>query len=112
MKVFIFGNENLDFDSNALSVVNKIGEGLAEVEFIIVKPNEDLPFDNGEDVVMMAWAASLISIPRHRKIAHKILLQVMVHLALVMLRCPKILLLTLIIERILFAAILFITVMS
>ena len=53
LNVYVFGNENLDFDSNALSVVNGIGEGLAGVEFVIVNPNEDLPFAGGQDVVIM-----------------------------------------------------------
>ena len=53
MKVFVFGNENLDFDNSAITAAKKIGGTLSEVEFVIVKPNEDLPFDNGVSTVVM-----------------------------------------------------------
>jgi len=53
MKVYVFGNEDLDFDNGAIAVAKKIGGTLSEVEFVIVKPNEDLPFDNGVDTVVM-----------------------------------------------------------
>lgn len=53
MRVYVFGNENLDFDNSALSVAENIGDKLPNVIFVPVKPNENLPFDNGGDVIVM-----------------------------------------------------------
>lgn len=59
MKVYVFGNENLKSDNGALEVAKGMTPRLCGVtgsdgiEFVIVKPNEDLPFNDGEDVVIM-----------------------------------------------------------
>jgi len=55
LKVYVFGNENLDFDNNALAVAKGMASMVRndEIEFIIVKPNEDLPFDDGQNVIIM-----------------------------------------------------------
>jgi hypothetical protein len=53
MKVYVFGNQNLEFDNNAIDVAKNIGTSFPEVEFVTVKLNQDLPFDNKQDVVLM-----------------------------------------------------------
>jgi len=49
MKVYVFGNIDLDFDNKALLPL----QATDRIEFVNVKPNEDLPFYNGEDAVIM-----------------------------------------------------------
>lgn len=55
MRVYVFGNENLKFDNDALEVAKGTTDMIRDdgIEFVIVKPNEDLPFDNGQDVVIV-----------------------------------------------------------
>jgi hypothetical protein len=53
MKVYVFGNQNLEFDNNATNVATSIGNSLSDVDFVTVKLNQDLPFDNKQDVVLM-----------------------------------------------------------
>lgn len=53
MKVFIFGNKDVNFDNRAFLGANKLADTLPEVEWMTLKPNEDLPFTNGQDVVIM-----------------------------------------------------------
>lgn len=64
MKVYLFGNEDLREDSLAFKAVEAPGVKVEGVEFVKVKPNEDLPFaqDNcgtdsepssGEDFVVI-----------------------------------------------------------
>lgn len=50
-KVYVFGNEDLETDSAAL-LFTKSQEG-KEFEYCYVKPNQDLPFDDGTDVVII-----------------------------------------------------------
>ena len=52
MKVYIFGNEDLPEDSLAFQVARRLNP-LENIEFIPVKPNEDLPFVGEKRVVMM-----------------------------------------------------------
>ena len=55
MKVYVFGTENLENDSGALQVAKEIMSMVRVdgIEFVIVKPNEDLPFDDGQNLVIM-----------------------------------------------------------
>lgn len=55
MKVYVFGNENLRSDNGALEVAKRMADMVRNdgIEFINVKPNENLPFDNKQDVVIM-----------------------------------------------------------
>ena len=53
MVVYIFGNRDLPGDNGAFKVAKKLGTDLKDVQFVEVKLNEDLPFDNGENVVIM-----------------------------------------------------------
>lgn len=53
LKVYTFGNEDLGFDKRAFEVAKEIKKKNRNVDFMAVKPNEDLPFDNKHDVVIM-----------------------------------------------------------
>lgn len=53
MKVYIFGNEDLDFDNKAIRVAKKIDKNIKNCDFIYVKPNQDLPFVDREEIVIM-----------------------------------------------------------
>ncbi len=43
----------MDYDNNALNVVNELRDSLPDIEFVTIKPNEDLPFAGEETVVIM-----------------------------------------------------------
>jgi Ni,Fe-hydrogenase maturation factor len=53
MKVYVFGNEDLASDNHAFKAAKELKDKIQNVDFIIIKPNEDLPFDNGKDVVIL-----------------------------------------------------------
>ena len=53
MKVYIFGNEDLPQDNIAFKVAEKLNGKLENVQFVPVKPNEDLPFVDEEKIVIM-----------------------------------------------------------
>lgn len=53
MKIYLFGNQDLDMDNRAFKVAEKLKTELLNIEFITVKPNEDLPFTSQERVVLM-----------------------------------------------------------
>lgn len=53
MKVYIFGNQDIQQDNIAFNVANKLKGKIENVEFVSVKPNEDLPFVNEKNVVIM-----------------------------------------------------------
>lgn len=51
MNIYIFGNPDVTFDNNALKIASN--SKIENINYVFVKPNEDLPFDNGSDVVIM-----------------------------------------------------------
>jgi Ni,Fe-hydrogenase maturation factor len=53
MKVYVFGNEDLPEDRRALEVAKKLDGKVKEVEFVSVKPNEDVPFIDEKFVVIL-----------------------------------------------------------
>ncbi|MBU0649884.1 hypothetical protein KJ605_02100 [Patescibacteria group bacterium] len=53
MKVYVFGNEDVKYDRRAFEVVEQLKAAWSTINFIRVKPNEDLPFTDLEDVVIM-----------------------------------------------------------
>lgn len=53
MKVYVFGNEDLPDDNRALETANKLSADFDNVQFVRVKPNEDLPFADEERVIIM-----------------------------------------------------------
>jgi len=53
MHVFVFGNEDVDFDNNAIKVAKELEGKISGIKFVFVKPNEDLPFTDGGRVVII-----------------------------------------------------------
>ena len=53
MKVYVFGNEDYEGDNRAFAVAGKLEHKLKNVEFVKVKPNEDVPFIDEEFVVIL-----------------------------------------------------------
>lgn len=60
MKVYIFGNKDFEFDKEAFEIAEYISAKKDEsINFIEVKPNEDVPFENEEHVVIMDAVAGI-----------------------------------------------------
>jgi Ni,Fe-hydrogenase maturation factor len=53
MKVYVFGNEDFEGDNRAFDVIKKYEHKLEDIEFIKVKPNEDVPFIDEKFVVIL-----------------------------------------------------------
>lgn len=53
MKVYVFGNKDVGGDVVALEAANKLEGEVKDVEFVVVNPNEDLPFAEENGVVIM-----------------------------------------------------------
>ncbi len=53
MKVYVFGNEDVPEDRRAIEVAEKLVDTLEDVSFILVKPNEDVPFADERCVVVL-----------------------------------------------------------
>ena len=53
MKIYVFGNQDINEDNTAFSMANKLKEKIYGIEIVEVKPNEDLPFVGEENVVLM-----------------------------------------------------------
>ena len=53
MNVYVFGNEDLAFDNQAIKVAKQLENKIKGVEFVNIKPNQDLPFMDKNDVVIM-----------------------------------------------------------
>lgn len=52
MRIYVFGNEDLEEDNVAFKVADKISREFPGIEFIKIKPNQDINFD-GEQVLLM-----------------------------------------------------------
>lgn len=53
MNVYVFGNEDLAFDNQAIKVAEKLKGLIDGCEFVNIKPNQDLPFVGEKNVVIM-----------------------------------------------------------
>lgn len=53
MKIYVFGNEDLSFDNTAIELAKKLSVDFPDIEFVDVKPNEDLPFIGEDNIVLM-----------------------------------------------------------
>lgn len=62
MRVYVFGNRDLHSDNSALNASNQMKEIFKEIDFIEVKPNQDLPFKENENVVIMDTVDKLKSV--------------------------------------------------
>jgi Ni,Fe-hydrogenase maturation factor len=53
MKVYVFGNEDFEGDNRTFDVAKRLEQTLKNIEFIKVKPNEDVPFIDEKFVVIL-----------------------------------------------------------
>jgi Ni,Fe-hydrogenase maturation factor len=53
MKIYVFGNQDEVSDKKAFEVMDALKDKLSEIEWVVVKPNEDLPFAGEDEVVLM-----------------------------------------------------------
>lgn len=53
MRVYVFGNEDLPEDRKAIEAAKQLDGAMDGVSFIIVKPNEDVPFADESRVVIL-----------------------------------------------------------
>jgi Ni,Fe-hydrogenase maturation factor len=53
MKVYVFGNEDLTEDKRAFEVCEKLKGKVKNIEFVKIKPNEDVPFIDERFVVIL-----------------------------------------------------------
>ena len=60
MIVYTFGNQDNKTDNRGLKVAKELEVVYSSVTFKLVNPNEDLPFVDGEDVVIMDVVEGLI----------------------------------------------------
>ena len=59
MKIYVFGNQDVLEDRAAFDVVEKVKEEFENVEFVTVKPNEDLPFIGEKEVIILDAIAGI-----------------------------------------------------
>ena len=53
MKVYVFGNKDAPGDEGAMEVAEGVGGAVDGVSFVFVRPNEDVPFTDEENVVVL-----------------------------------------------------------
>lgn len=53
MKIYVFGNEDFTEDNKALKIASLLKKSVKDIDFIYIKPNEDLPFPDKENVIIM-----------------------------------------------------------
>ncbi len=53
MRIYVFGNQDVPEDSWAFDYMEKLQQDISAVEFIFIKPNEDLPFASDENIVIL-----------------------------------------------------------
>ena len=53
IKIYVFGNPDFEDDTLALKVSKKLESKLKDIEFIMVNPNEDLPFVDEDKVTIL-----------------------------------------------------------
>lgn len=59
MKIYLFGNEDVSADRAAFTVAEKLAGKIPGAEFVIVKPNADLPFEGQSEVTIMDAAQGI-----------------------------------------------------
>jgi hypothetical protein len=53
MNVYVFGNEHVAEDKRAIEVARELENTLEDISFILVDPNEDVPFVNEPKVAVL-----------------------------------------------------------
>ncbi len=59
MNVYVFGNQDNFSDNAAIITAEKLKNKISGINFFYIKPNEDVPFANQENVVIMDVVADL-----------------------------------------------------
>jgi Ni,Fe-hydrogenase maturation factor len=59
MKVYVFGNQDLPEDNKAIIVSNDLKKTEKDISFVFVKPNEDVPFIDESNVVIIDTVAGI-----------------------------------------------------
>jgi len=53
MLVYVFGNQIVHEDAGALKAADHLKDKVGKIEFVVVNPNEDLPFAGEEKIILM-----------------------------------------------------------
>jgi Ni,Fe-hydrogenase maturation factor len=53
MRIYVFGNEYVAEDKRAIEVARELEDAIEDISFVFVKPNEDVPFVNERQVVIL-----------------------------------------------------------
>jgi Ni,Fe-hydrogenase maturation factor len=53
MKVYVFGNQDFEGDNKAIIAAKKLAKDFSNINFVFVKPNEDLPFADQKTVYIL-----------------------------------------------------------
>lgn len=59
MNVYVFGNEDCQEDNLVFKVVKKLQGKIKDVQFVVVEPNEDLPFTDENQVIIIDTAQGI-----------------------------------------------------
>ena len=59
MKVYVFGNEYVAEDKKAIEIARELEVMLEGVSFVFVRPNEDVPFSDEPQVVILDTVARI-----------------------------------------------------
>lgn len=53
MKIYVFGNQDIKEDNQAIMIAINLKGKIKNTEFVFVKPNEDLPFIHEKKILIM-----------------------------------------------------------
>jgi Ni,Fe-hydrogenase maturation factor len=53
MNVYVFGNKYVEEDKRAIEVASELEDTVEDISFVLVKPNEDVPFVDEPRVVVL-----------------------------------------------------------
>ena len=75
MKVYIFGNKEVPGDAAAIEVAEGVGGAVDGVSFVLVGPNEDVPFVDEARVVILDVVHGEVDYSRVISILRKLVAQ-------------------------------------
>lgn len=53
MNIYVFGNKDIKKDNIPFRFLNKLSKNNTDLNFIVIKPNEDVPFENVDKVIIL-----------------------------------------------------------
>lgn len=53
MEIYVFGNEDNELDNRTFGIVRKLAKKYQEISFIKIKPNQELPFADRSDALII-----------------------------------------------------------